>query len=53
MMNGTYRETHRSWVLLLPESEDDLGRFHRVGMGVITTVSPWFHSEATTQVHLA
>lgn len=41
-----------AWVLLLPGSEDDFGQFQRIGMGVITTVDPWFDDQAQTQIFL-
>jgi hypothetical protein len=50
--NAVHRRLYREWVLLVPGSEDDLGRFQRIGMGVITTLSPWFEDQATTQIHL-
>jgi len=49
---GEKRPLYHEWVLLLPGSEDEIGRFQRIGMGVITTEEPWFEDQAKTQVYL-
>jgi hypothetical protein len=49
---GAKKSLYHKWVLLLPGSEDEIGRFQRVGMGVVTTDEPWFEDQAKTLIYL-
>ncbi|KAF2677819.1 hypothetical protein K458DRAFT_318596, partial [Lentithecium fluviatile CBS 122367] len=51
-MGAVKRKLYRDWILLLSGSEDDFGRFQRLGVGVLTTVERWFEDEAATQIYL-